>query len=84
MDTMEKRILDAVATVILKERKRTDDIIANALPVDHQLIPKLTVAQIKLAKSDIREYCNNLLHRNSRMASVKQLDTPFYIRQLDS
>lgn len=84
MDAKEKRILDAVTAVILKERKRTDDIIASALPIDHQLIPKLAVAQIKLAKSDIREYCNNLLHRNSKLVEARHVDAPFYLRQLDS
>lgn len=83
MDAMEKRILDSVAYVIKKERKRTDEVIAQALPADHKAIPRLAVATVKLAKSGIREYCNDLLHRNSKMVAVRQVDTPFYLRQLD-
>lgn len=84
MNPMEKRILDTVAHVLKKERQHTADLIATALPADHQAIPQLAVAAIKLHKSDIREYCNNLLHRNSKVIETLQVETPFYIRQLDA
>ena len=84
INAQTKGIIDVVAVALKGERKRTEALIAKALPADHQLIPKLVIATIKLQKSDIREYCNNLLHRNSRMVEVRNLETPYYLKVLDN
>jgi hypothetical protein len=83
MDRMEKRILDSLVVILKLERNRTDELIAKAMPADQTLIPKLTIATIKLGKSGIREYCNNLLHRKSKLVVVQQIQTPKYMKGLD-